>query len=73
MLSSYGGLLTNAMSSWRNTLIKLRHYDETKKGFMKLCLNSLNLTLEKHSVNMPRTHCQKAGISTMAHELACIF
>ena len=32
MFSSHGGLLTIAnVSSWRNTLIKLKHYDETKK------------------------------------------
>ena len=39
----------------------------------KLCINPLHLTLEKHSVNMSRTHCQKAGVYTMEHELACIF
>ena len=39
----------------------------------RLCINPLNLPLEKHSVNMSRTHCQKAGVYTMAHELACIF
>ena len=31
IFSSHGGHLTNAFSSWRNTLIKSKHHDETKK------------------------------------------
>ena len=39
----------------------------------KMCINPLHLTLEKHSVNISRTHCQKARVCTMGHEPACIF
>ena len=39
----------------------------------KLCINPLHLTLEKHSINLSRSHCRKAGVCTMAHEPACIF
>ena len=39
----------------------------------KLCINPLHLTLEKHSVNMSRTHCRVSGVCTMVHEFACIF
>ena len=39
----------------------------------KLCINPLHLTLEKHFVNLFRSHCRKAGVCTMAHEPACIF
>ena len=39
----------------------------------KLCINPLHLTIEKHSINMSRNHCWKAGVCSMAHEPACVF